>query len=123
MTSSTNEALVRRAIDAIWNRGDLDVADDVFAPQYVNHYGLIPDLVSGPEAMKISASFYRLAFPNLSVAVDMVSANEDTVVVGWTATSRSDGRSDASLKGRTRTRFVGGKIVESWTEWDHNRCT
>jgi hypothetical protein len=25
----------------IWNRGDLDAADELFAPHYMNHYGLI----------------------------------------------------------------------------------
>lgn len=118
MTSSANEALVRRAIDAIWNDGDLDVADELFAPEYVNHYGVIADLVFGPEAIKISAAFHRLAFPNLCVAVEALNASEDTVVLSWTATSGSDVRSDQSLKGITRSRVVDGKIVESWTEWD-----
>jgi hypothetical protein len=125
MASSANEALVRRAIGAIWNDGDLEVADELFAPEYVNHYGVISDLVIGPEAIKISAALHRLAFPNLSVVVEEVSAAEDTVVVAWTARSgplgRPDGtrdRSNQSLKGITRSRFVDAKIVESWTEWD-----
>ena|SRR5258708_5813375 len=118
MAPSANEALVRRAIGAIWNDGDLDVADELFAPEYVNHHGVISDLVFGPEAIKISAAFHRLAFPNLCVAVEVLSASEDTVVLGWTATSGSHVRSDQSLKGITRSRFVDGKIVESWTEWD-----
>ena len=37
MSASANERLVRRAIEAIWNRGDLDVADELFAASYVNH--------------------------------------------------------------------------------------
>jgi len=44
MNSESNEARVRRAIEAIWNRGDLDVADELFAPDYVNHDGVISDL-------------------------------------------------------------------------------
>jgi hypothetical protein len=46
---------VRWAIEAIWNRGDLDVADELFAADYVNHYGLIADLVFGPEPVLTSA--------------------------------------------------------------------
>ncbi len=125
MNSESNEARVRRAIEAIWNRGDLDVADELFAPDYVSHDGVISDLVIGPEAIKISAALHRLAFPNLSVVVEELSAGEDTVVLGWTARSRpvdrldgTHGRSNHSLKGITRSRFVDGKIVESWTEWD-----
>jgi hypothetical protein len=126
MPVSANEALVRRAIEAIWNRGDLDVADEVFAAEYVNHDGLIVDLVRDPEAIKISAAFHRLAFPNLCVVVEQLSADEDTVVVGWTARPESVGWRDVgdggsiqhSVKGITRSRFIDGKIVESWTEWD-----
>ena len=55
MSASATETLVRRAVEAIWNRGDLDVADELFAPGFVNHNGLITDLVSGSEAIKISA--------------------------------------------------------------------
>ena len=65
MSSSNNEALVRRAVESIWNRGDLDLADELFAPDYVNHHGLIADVVRGPEAIKVSAALYRLAFPDL----------------------------------------------------------
>ena len=71
--ASANETLVRRAIEAIWNRGDLDVADELFAPGFVNHNGLITDLVFGPEAIKISAAFYRLAFPDLHVTVEALT--------------------------------------------------
>ena len=126
MSASANEALVRRAIEAIWNRGDLDVADELFAPDYVNHNGLIADLVSGPEAIKISAAFYRLAFPDLHVSVEELTIKEDTVVLRWTARRSSvrrsrDGAFTANQKlltGITRSRLADGKIMESWTEWD-----
>jgi len=127
MNSDSNGARVRRAIEAIWNRGDLDAADELFAAEYVNHDGVISDLVIGPEAIKISVAVYRLAFPNLSVVVEELNAAEDTVVLRWTATSGPVGRphgihagSNRRLKGITRCRLVDGKIVESWTEWDQS---
>ena len=45
MTADRNTALVRRAVEEIWNQAELDVADVLFAPTYVNHGGLVPDLV------------------------------------------------------------------------------
>jgi len=42
------------------------VADEVFSPDYTNHGGLIPDLVRGPEAIKISVALYRIAFPTFA---------------------------------------------------------
>jgi predicted ester cyclase len=121
--------LVRRAIDAIWNRGDLDVADEVFATDYLNHNGLITDLVRGPEAVKICAALFRLAFPDLHVTVEQLNTDDETVVVRWTARTRpteglegdSVSASHQLLSGITSSRFAGGKIVESWTEWDRTR--
>lgn len=121
---SDYEALVRRVVEAIWNRGDLDVADELFAANYVNHEGLIADLL-GPEAIKISAALYRVAFPGLHVRVEEISTVEDTVLLRWTASNASD-KLDAtnlasepkSLAGMTRGRIAAGKIVESWTEWE-----
>jgi hypothetical protein len=125
MSTSAHEALVRQAIDVIWNSGDLDAADELFAPGYVNHYGLIADLVLGPEAVKVSAALYRVAFPGLHVTVEEISTADDTVVLRWTARTGPDEMvgglivsQSKSLTGITRSRVAGGKIVESWTEWD-----
>jgi hypothetical protein len=129
MPVSANEALVRRAIEAIWNRGDLDLADELFAPGYVNHGGLIGDLVLGPEAVKVSAAMYRLAFPSLQISVEEMTTIEDIVLLRWTARSCADLLGDSAvptdqklLTGITRGRIADGKIVESWTEWDRSAC-
>ena len=129
MSALANQMAVLRAIDAIWNRGDLDVADELFTADYVNHGGLIADVVDGPEAIKFSAAFFRLAFPALHVTVEEVSTGDNTVVVRWTAdtgsTDEIEGASVAAnhqpLTGTTRSRLVRGKIIESWTEWDRRR--
>ena len=122
MSAAANEALVRRAIEAIWLRGDLDVADEVFAGDYVDHNGLLPDLVVGPEAIKVRAALYRVAFPDLDVIVEQLSADEDMVVLRWTARSRATdapaGAPGRSLAGITRCRLACGKISESWTAWE-----
>jgi steroid delta-isomerase-like uncharacterized protein len=126
MSASGDEALVRRAIEAIWNKGDFDAADELFAADYVNHDCLIADLVHGPEAIKISAALHRLAFPDPLVVVEDLSSDEGAVVLRSTArrgaASRSDGTAPASdqksLTAITRSRMAGGKIIESWTQWD-----
>ena len=125
MSASAHEALVRLAIEMIWNRGDLDAADQLFGPGYVNHNGLIADLVLGPEAVKVSAALYRVAFPGLHVSVEAINTVEDTVVLRWTAKAAADrlggggvASKSKSLTGTTRSRIAAGKIVESWTEWD-----
>lgn len=118
--------LVRRAVEDIWNRGQLDVADELFAPNYVNHGGLITDLVRGPEAIKTSVVFYRRAFPELHITIDDVASAEGMTMLSWRARGARPGalantNTDADtdgFRGTTRTRADDGQIQESWTEWD-----
>ena len=127
MAIAYNVALVRHAVEAIWNRGELAVADDVFAPDYVNHGGLIIDLMRGPEAIKVSVALYRRAFPHLQITVDALRADGDRVVLTWVARStavaavrgRSAQEPHGTLTGKTVSRIAEGRIVESWTTWDH----
>lgn len=115
MADTDTMALVRRAVEEIWNRGELAAADVLFACDYVNHAGLITDLVRGPEAIKISVAFYRAAFPKLHITIDALSANRDAVLLRWTARS---GQSQGTLMGLFVSRIAGGQIAESWTQWD-----
>lgn len=124
--AAADGALVRQAIEEIWNGGDLDLADTLFAPTYINHGGLIPDLVRGPEAIKVSVALYRAAFPQFRVTVLDLLAQGQTVAVRWEAhspPSRAPGGgrvagAPARLSGMTFGRVVRGQIMESWTTWD-----
>ena len=112
-------ALIQRVIDEIWNAGNVDLADELFAPTYVNHGGLIPDLVRGPEGIKFSVAFYRAAFPALHVAVDDLSVDKDAVTLCWTARGHTAIDATAgTLSGVPRSLVIGGQILESWTRWD-----
>jgi predicted SnoaL-like aldol condensation-catalyzing enzyme len=118
VAAADNGALVRRAVEAIWNRGELEAADRLFAAGYVNHGGLIPDLVRGPEAVKLAAALFRAAFPRLHVTVEDVLADGATVALRWTARGGGD-----ALEGTTFGRVAGGKVAESWTYWDTGRLS
>jgi hypothetical protein len=117
MAEAQNAALVCRAVVEIWNRGKLDLADVLFAADYVNHAGLIPDFVHGPEAIKISVAFYRTAFPNFQITMDELTAKRDAVLLRWTVRSASNA-AQRTLRGIIVSRCTGGQIVESWVHWD-----
>lgn len=129
MVLARNAGLVHRVIDEIWNAGDLDLADELFGATYVNHGGLIPDLVRGPEGVKFSVAFYRRAFPDLQISANRLQTSGGMVTVDWTARSTSAGdpwrRTNAdpaaSLSGETRLSLANGQIVESWTSWDSTK--
>jgi len=112
-------SLVQRVIDEIWNAGNVDLADELFASTYVNHGGLIPDVVRGPEGIKFSVAFYRAAFPALHVAVDDLAVDKNAVILNWTARGQtSTDATTGTLTGVTRSLVAGGQILESWTSWD-----
>lgn len=119
------DGLVRLAIDSIWNRGELEMADTLFAREYVNHGGLIPDLVRGPDAIKFSVVLYRIAFPGFRILVDEVTEEPSAVVLRWVAHTNPsvkftrNGKA-TQLRGITRFRLHAGMIAESWTAWDSN---
>jgi predicted SnoaL-like aldol condensation-catalyzing enzyme len=114
-----NATLVERVIDEIWNAGNVDLADELFAPTYVNHGGLIPDLVQGPEGIKFSVAFYRAAFPGLHLAVDGLTVDGDAVTLRWTASGQTPADpAGGSLSGVTRSQVLDGQVLESWTSWD-----
>ena len=45
MLAEENKAVVRRLIEEVYNRGNLDMADELLAPDYVDH-----DLLPGEQA-------------------------------------------------------------------------
>ncbi|GEM_PF-371721 len=122
MSAVRDRALVRTAVEAIWNRGDLDVADGLFSADYVNHGGLIPDLVRGPEAIKLSVALYRRAFPDLHLAIERLETEGETVVLEWIARGAPPwaplAEQGETLSGVTRLRVATGQIAESWMSWD-----
>ncbi len=124
MAEAHNAALVRRAVEEIWNQGELAVADVLFAADYINHGGLIPNLIRGPEAIKISVALYRTAFPELHITIDALTANTDAALLRWTARGSPALASPAArapqgtLMGIIVSRCAGGQIAESWTHWD-----
>lgn len=63
MSAEANKAIVRRFYEEVWNRGNLDVADDIFAADYVRHDLRPGTAPPGPAGQKAVAGMFRTAFP------------------------------------------------------------
>jgi len=120
MAPSDIAGIVRVVIEEIWNKGTLDLADELFAHDYVNYGGLIPDLTRGPEAIKISVLLCHLAFPDMLVVEKDLLIVGDMVELHWVAygTHASNKTAKAALEGVIICRFAGRQIAESWMYWD-----
>ena len=124
MSTERNLALVRRALGEVWNGRDLELADRLFDPSYVNHGGIIPDLVTGPESMKFAVVLQHTAFPRLEVRERGVVAEGNVVELKWVARrvpvphGNADPAAVFLARGTTLIRCADGQIAESWTAWD-----
>jgi steroid delta-isomerase-like uncharacterized protein len=116
----------RRILEELFGGGNYGIADELIAADAVGHDPALPEPVTGPEGLKEAARGYRSAFPDLTMTVDAVIAEGDMVAIRWTArgTHKGDlfgivptGR-EATVTGITIDRHAGGKIAESWTNWD-----
>jgi predicted ester cyclase len=120
--SATNlEGRIRKANDEIFNKGNLEVLRDIFAPGYVVHPGG-QDTEAGPEFIRSLATAMRNAFPDLRVEIEVLV--EDGDKVAWLRTHRGTFKADifgVKATGRPMvwqtmivTRYENGKIAEEW---------
>ena len=123
--SEGNKAVVKRFYEEVWDQGNLAAVDELMADDFVNH-GTPPEIPNNSEGFKIFAGMYLNAFPDMDMAVDDIIAEGDKVVSRWTAVGKHKGKlmgipatgKDVIVTGMGIDRIVGGKIVESWGEFD-----
>jgi steroid delta-isomerase-like uncharacterized protein len=122
LTSERHKALVRRWLEEVFCRGDLNEVDGLFTPNYALHDPNFAQDVYGPEGVKLYVSAYRVAFPDLGVTVEDQLAEDDKVVTRWTARGTHSGtflglaptRQRIAVSGIEFDRVVGGRIDEAW---------
>ncbi len=123
MSIEENKDTVCRYYDEVFNKGNLEMVDDVFTPNFVLH-GLAPGMPSGHEGLKQLAVKFRAAFPDLHVTVDDTVAEGDKVAVRLSAAGKHQGvfmgvaptGKRVTITGITIYRFAGSKIAEAWPE-------
>jgi steroid delta-isomerase-like uncharacterized protein len=125
--SEENKAIHRRALEEVYGRGNLDVADELVSPDWVDHDpSAPPEMRRGPEGVKQQAAMYHEAFPDLEMTIDEQIAEGDLVMTRWTARGTHQGDlmgmpgtgKRVEVTGITVSRVSGGKLQEDWTNWD-----
>lgn len=114
-----NKALVARFYEEVWNKGDYDVADEVFAEDYVRNDPRGGNPPKGPRGQKVIAESFRKGCPDCVMAVARLIAEGDLVVGQWkiTGTQQPSG-SKIEFVGVNIFRFADGKVVEVWNYRD-----
>ncbi len=78
MSAEENKALFRRTYEELPNGGDLSVAEELVALDFMNHE-TPPGRNRGPESMRELATMLRTAFPDLHFEIEELIAEGDIV--------------------------------------------
>ena len=120
------KALVRRQEEDLFSGGNLELADEIYAPDYVGHDPSNPEDVRGLQAAKRAAADYRRAFPDLRVTVEDLIAEGEKVAarlrVRGTHLGDLNGIAPTGRRvdftGIVMSRVEGGRIAEDWANFD-----
>jgi steroid delta-isomerase-like uncharacterized protein len=123
--SEENKALARRWAD-IMTQGNLDLVDEIYAPDYVGHDSTSPEDIRGVEGIREFFSMYLGAFPDDEVTIEDQLAEGDMVATRWTGRATHQGElmgippsgNRVEVTGITISRIEGGKVAEEWQQYD-----
>jgi steroid delta-isomerase-like uncharacterized protein len=126
MTAEESKALERRLIEEVWNRGNLDFAEECFTPDYVNHDPSSPEEIRGPEGFKQNVAAIRSAFPDFHMEIVDQVAEAEKLVTRYVITGTQEGElagippsgNRIEVAGMGIDYFRAGKICESWEYYD-----
>jgi predicted ester cyclase len=126
MSVEQNKTNFRRIPEEIFNQGNLTLADEIIAADYVDHVPLPPGWPTGPAGLKQFVTMFRAAFPDFHYSVEDAIAEGDMVVGRVTVQGTHQGEfmgipptgKQATWSEIHMGRFAEGKLVEHWANID-----
>ena len=124
MSKEVNLATLGKFAEAV-NTGNFDLFKEVVAPECVDH-DPAPGQASGPDGYRMFFSQMRTAFPDLSVAVEALVADDESIAFAYTLTGTHQGPlggitptgKKVKIRGLQFSKFKDGKMVERWGSSD-----
>ena len=126
MTAEEMKALERHLIEEVWNRGNLDFAQECLTQDCVYHDPSSPEEIRGPEGFKQNVAAIRSAFPDFHMRIVDLVAEAEKLVTHYVITGTQEGELAGIPPSGNRIEVAGmgidyfrrGKICESWEYYD-----
>ena len=126
MSAEENKAVVRRYIEEVWNRHNIDAADELVSPDYLNHAPSAEEYRHGIAGVKHSLNWLFSVFPDHRYDIEDAAADGDTVAVRGTCSGTHEGELwDIAPTGERFAvqqshwfRVSDGKVTEHWAVRD-----
>jgi predicted ester cyclase len=125
MSSEENKRITRRVLEELFDEGNLDAAEDLIHPEFVNHEAP-PDNPQGPDGLKETVSWLRGLWGPMRAEIEDEICEGDKVV----ARLIMHGRHVGEFLGRAPTgkefaaehihiwRLKDGQVIEHWSVRD-----
>ncbi len=120
-----NTEIVRKFVEKAFNEGNMGVADECLAEDFVRHD---PDMgdVRGREEYKEFIQMNRTAFPDYHETIDDIITQGDTVMYRWTLRGTQEGEfmgvdptgNEIEVTGMIDMHLEDGRITELWGNFD-----
>lgn len=120
--------MVKRLYEEAYNKGKLDVLDNLIAPHYQRHQPPMKD-VKGLDAYKLFVSKVLSAYSNFNISVDELLVAGNKTVVRTTLSGKHTGKvptlmapptgKEIAMVGCTVSTWENGKVVEEWVYNDY----
>jgi predicted ester cyclase len=122
-----NQALALRYHNDIFEKGKLEVADEILSFDFVIHNPVLPkELRNGPEGTKKYAAAVIAAVPDRKLEHHDIVAKGDKVMIRWTNSGTNTGPLFGNPPNRQKIycnrlylfRISDGKIKELWQQYN-----
>ena len=118
-----NKAVARRAFEEILSQGRFELAEQLYAKDFINH-GV--HSTANLEEDQAALKGWHQAFSDIVIVPEKLIAEGDLVTIYWIARGTNTGTGNglpatgkkAELAGITIWRIVDGKIKEEWSAFD-----
>ena len=125
MALDENRELVRRFNEEVWGQGRVELIDQLFAPDYVDHY-TPPGGPPGRDGIRYDVERVRAAFPDLEITTDDIVCEGDRAALRWSGRGTYRGGipgidavgTEVTMSGMHFYRIRDGRIAERWEEFD-----
>jgi len=121
-----NEQIIQTYFNEVWNKGHVDVLDELLSTAYINHTPSTPNPPKGAVGLKPIVLAIRKGFPDLHYEIKEIIATKDRVVARVVMTgTQSDTLFGIPPTGKrvevnqiNIEKIENGRIVEHWRVTD-----
>jgi steroid delta-isomerase-like uncharacterized protein len=124
----TNETLLHRWFEEVWNQGRDSSIDELMAEDAVYHGIVEPSTeeVHGPAGFRAFHQQFRTAFPDIHFTIEDALVDGDKIAVRCVVSAKHTGpgvmpaptNRTINISGMVFARVKDGKLIEGWNNFD-----